>query len=466
MYDAYIAHILARQYNIQMKSGIFLLLIGGFWLNGGMIYSVQAQDLTEEQRTALQQELVQVEAEQKQAAKELVAAQSKSASLARDIAVLDAKIRTAELNIKAKNILIQSLGNDISKKVTKINNLEDRIERGIDTLSQLMRKTNELNDLSIPELILSTNTVTQLIQDFDNFESVQESLRTTFEQLKSDKNTTTEEKEALDNRRNAEMDARYEIQQQQKNIESNKVEQRQLLSLSKGAEQSYTKLIADKQARAAQIRSALFSLRDAAAIPFGQALQYATLASQRTGVRPAFILAIITQESNLGSNVGKCYVTDMETGAGINAKTGARVSNVMSPRRDVQPFIQILKEIGGEPSKQVVSCPFSIGWGGAMGPAQFIASTWMLVKDSVSSAVGISGMPDPWNPAHAFMASAIYLRDLGASNQTYTSERNAACKYYSGRACGLVTGNTTYGNSVIALADKIQRTMIDPLKGL
>ena len=121
--------------------------------------------------------------------------------------------------------------------------------------------------------------MTQLVTDLDRFESVQESLRDTFEQLKSNKASTTAEKEALDNRRNAELDARYEIQQQQKNIESNQAEKKQLLSLSKGAEKSYTKLIADKQARAAQIRSALFALRDAAAIPFGEALQYATLAS-------------------------------------------------------------------------------------------------------------------------------------------------------------------------------------------
>jgi hypothetical protein len=75
-------------------------------------------------------------------------------------------------------------------------------------------------------------------------------------------------------------------------------------------------------------------------------------------------------------------------------------------------------------------------------------------------------MPDPWNPAHAFMASAIYLSNLGAANGGYSAERNAACKYYSGRACGLVRGNTTYGNSVVSQADTIQRTMIDQLSGL
>ncbi len=453
-----------------MKPGIFLLAIIVGSLLGSTVFSpvpVLAQSqLTEQQRAELQRELAQVEAEQKQAAIELANAQNRSSSLARDIAVLDAKIRSAQLAIKAKNILIQSLGNDISKKVTLINDLEERIEKGRDTLSQILRKTNEVGELSIPELILSTDTMTQLVNDLDKFEAVQESMRDTFEELKSNKESTTAEKQALDSRRNAELDARYEIQQQQKNIESNQAEKKQLLSLSKGAEKSYTKLIADKQARAAQIRSALFALRDAAAIPFGQALQYATLASQKTGVRPAFILAVITQESNLGSNVGKCYLTNFQTGAGINAKSGNPIANVMSPKRDVQPFIKILEQIGGEPTKQVVSCPLSIGWGGAMGPAQFIPSTWMIIKDKLASAVGVSGMPDPWNPAHAFMASAIYLSDLGAGAKTYTAERNAACKYYSGRACGLVKGNTTYGNSVVSLADNIQRTMIDPLQGL
>ena len=423
-----------------------------------------AQVLTDEQRVQLQQELTKVEAEQKQAALELSNAQKKSASLSRDIQVLDAKIRSAQLEIKAKNILIQSLGNDITKKQTKINDLEDRIDKGRETLSQILRKTNEIDTISIPELILSGKNITGLVRSFDEFESVQIGLRDTVYQLKNDKASTTAEKEALDNRRNAELDARYIIQQQQKNIESNQAEQKQLLALSKGAEKSYTKLIAEKQARAAQIRSALFALRDAASIPFGDALQYATLASQRTGVRPAFILAVITQESNLGSNVGKCYVTDFNTGNGINVKTGNNVSKVMNPTRDVPAFRTILNQIGGDPIKQVVSCPLSVGWGGAMGPAQFIASTWLLIKDRVAASLGIDSMPDPWNPSHAFMASALYLSDLGAGSKTYTSERNAACKYYSGKSCGYVTGNTAYGNSVLSLADKIQRTMIDPLQ--
>ncbi len=429
--------------------------------------SVLAQNnLTPQERADLQRELEQVEAEQKRAALELASAQNKSVSLARDIAVLDAKIKTAQLTIKAKTLLIQKLGNDISAKQGIIKNLDERIGRGRDTLAQILRKTNEIDDYSLPEIVLSQSDLSGIFSDLDAFQSVQEELRLTFEQIRSDRASTTAEKEALDERLNAETDARYVIQQQQKNIQNNQVEQKQLLAISKGNEKAYSTLLSQKQARAAQIRAALFSLRDAAAIPFGQALQYATLASQKTGVRPALILAVITQESSLGKNVGQCYVTNLQTGDGVKAKTGTPIAGVMNPTRDVPGFVQILRQLGGEMTKQVVSCPLDIGWGGAMGPAQFIPSTWLLMEDEIASALGISGLPDPWNPAHAFMASAIYMANLGANKGTYTAERNAACKYYSGRACGLVKGNTTYGNSVLSLADNIQRTMIDPLQGI
>lgn len=427
---------------------------------------VSAQTLTTQQRTQLQAELTAVEAEQKKAAADLASAQSQSSSLTRDIAVLDAKIKKAQLNIKAKNLLIQTLGNDIVQKQRHINDLEDHISKGKDTLAVIMRKTNEVDERTLPEVLLSKKTLSSFFNDVDTFQAVQEGLKETFEQLRADQASTTDEKNALTARQNAEMDARHAIQIEQANIQGDQAQQKQLLAISKDNEKAYSALLAEKQSRAAQIRAQLFALRDAAAIPFGQALQFATLAGRQTGVRPAFLLAILTQESALGKNVGACYVTNFNTGDGINAKSGTVVSHVMNPTRDIPPFKDLLSKIGGDPTRQVVSCPLEIGWGGAMGPAQFIASTWVLFEDRIASALGISSTPDPWNPAHAFMAAAIYLSDLGASGGNYSAERNAACKYYSGRSCGLVRGNTTYGNSVVSQADTIQRTLIDPLAGL
>ena len=431
-----------------------------------MPFFVHAQALTPQQKAQLERELAQVEADQKQAEQDLAEAQNQSSSLKRDIAILDAKIKVAQLNIKAKNLLIESLGKDIKNKETYIGKLDDRIDRGRDTLAQIMRKTNEVGSFTLPEVLLSQNSVAGFFKDIDTFESVQEGLKTTFEQIRADKTETEAEKDALDKRRNSEMDAKYVIQQEQKNIQADESEKQRLLNISKNNEKSYATVLADKRARAAQIRAALFQLRDANPIPFGDALKYAQAAAAKTGVRPAFVLAILTQESALGANVGACYLTDATTGDGINKKTGLTVSHVMKPGRDVEPFMNIVRTLGGDPFKQVVSCPQSVGWGGAMGPAQFIASTWVLFEDRISSNLGISGIPDPWNPAHAFMASSIYLGDLGASSGTYSAERNAACKYYSGRSCSASSLIASYGNQVISRADTIQRTMIDPLQGL
>jgi membrane-bound lytic murein transglycosylase B len=89
-----------------------------------------------------------------------------------------------------------------------------------------------------------------------------------------------------------------------------------------------------------------------------------------------------------------------------------------------------------------------------MGPAQFIPSTWQLFASRISQAKG-GAVANPWAAADAFMASSLYLADLGAANGSASAERNAACRYYSGRACGSAS-NTFYGDQVMARAIKLQ----------
>jgi membrane-bound lytic murein transglycosylase B len=442
----------------------FFAVFAALFSAPGLSYAQEAS-LTPQQRAALQQELSQVEADQAAAQAQLKAAQSQSASLSRDIAILDAKIKTAQLNIKAKNLLIKTLGNDIADKQSHIVDLEAHIAKGKQTLSDLLRKTNELDNHSFSQVLLSQSTVSGFFHDVDTFQSVQEGLQNTFESLRADASTTQAEKDSLDARRNAEIDARHTIQVEQANITADQTQQKQLLAVSKGNEKSYSSIIAQKQARASQIRAALFALSGAQAIPFGDALNYANAVNKVTGVPPAFLLAILTQETNLGKNVGTCYLTNTSDGSGINTRTNAYVPNVMKPTRDVQPFISITSSLGLDYQKMVVSCPQSIGYGGGMGPAQFIASTWMLLKDRISQAVG-SSIANPWKPADAFMAAGLYLGDLGAGSSSYTAQRNAACKYYSGGSCKASNGSSGYGSSVMALADRIQRDQINPLLGL
>ncbi len=452
--------------NTAVKNAFFVFAAVIFLAAPHAALAQTMQCVTPDQKTACQAALNQALADEAAAQAQLAAAQGKSATLTQAIALLTAKINAAEAKIKAENILIQTLGSDIVDKQNHITDLEGKIAAGKQTLADLLRRTNELDAYSLPEVLLSQSTVAGFFNDVDTFQAVQNGLQNAFAMLQIDEASTSAEKDALTVRQNAEEDARYAIQQQEATVKSDQAEQKQLLSISKGNEKAYSTLVAQNAAQAAKIRAALFPLAGGGqAIPFGTAYQYAQVVMQKTGVSPAFLLAILTQETNLGGNVGTCYLTDPSSGSGVNIKTGALMSKVMSPARDVQPFMQIVQSLGGDYTKTVVSCPQSVGWGGAMGPAQFIASTWMLLKDRIAAAIGDT-TPSPWDPQAAFMAAGLYLSDLGASSSSYTAERNAACKYYSGRPCGYVTGATSYGNSVLALASTIQTTEIDPLQGL
>jgi hypothetical protein len=94
------------------------------------------------------------------------------------------------------------------------------------------------------------------------------------------------------------------------------------------------------------------------------------------------------------------------------------------------------------------------GYGGAMGPSQFIPSTWQLYIPRLKQIFGT--YPNPWNPEHAVMGTGLLLKDNGAAAGGYTAERNAALKYYAGGNWSSPS-NAFYGNGVMVHTEEMQR---------
>jgi len=259
----------------------------------------------------------------------------------------------------------------------------------------------------------------------------------------------------LETKQDAETDAKVQLESAQKKVVQTETDKNQLLAISKQKESAYQLLVAQKKAEAAKIRSALFSLAGISQkIEFGTALQYANEAQKYTGVDSAFLLAILTQESNLGTDVGTCYLSDTQSGYGINRVSGKVWTNLMKPSRDIQPFLEITGKLGLNPLNTAISCPIPSagGYGGAMGPAQFIPSTWELFIDRLQRMLG--HYPNPWNPRDAFMASASFLADLGAIGDSASAQSKAACKYY-----GTAAKTCYYSKSVMNYKAKIQNNI-------
>ena len=240
--------------------------------------------------------------------------------------------------------------------------------------------------------------------------------------------------------------------------EQDKKQKDQYLKLTEAQYQQQLQSKQEIEQKAAKIKAMLFQMVGVSKVPtFGEALDVAKNVASLVHVRPAFLLAIISQESAIGRNVGQCMLTDSSTGDGKRISSGAATIRVMSPSRDVKPFIQITTALGRDPYKTPVSCwiPAYIGrspsgWGGAMGPAQFIASTWNIFADRLKALLGQTA--DPWGVKDSFTAAGLYLSDLGASAQTSATESNAASRYYG--------GSSAYARSVMNRANCIQ-TFID-----
>ena len=428
-------------------------------------YADQALSNAQAERTQLEQELADLEQQIAQKQQDLTAQKGQSVSLSRDISILTTKIATAKLNIKAKTLVIIKLGGQITQKDQQIQTLAQKIQSEKDSLAELLRQDRELDDKSILALVLSQDTISDAYGDIDTFTSLKKSIGSSVQEINNLKDATETQKQDLQKQKDQQTSAKIQMEIDQEQIQSNEANKQKLLSISKDKEKQYQQILNQQAARRAEILAMLFNLRDVSAIPFGTALQYAKVAQTATGIRPAFLLAILTQESNLGTDQGSCYVTDINTGQGVSSKSNKAFANVMKAPRDTQPFLDITSNLGRDPYKTLVSCPIGgSGYGGAMGPAQFIPSTWVLLKARIAAALGIN-TPDPWYAKDAFMASALYLTDLGAAGGSASAERNAACKYYSGRSCdNRRPYNSSYGNSVMQKAKNIQTTMIDPLQ--
>ena len=440
---------------LSIRTTITTILIGLVFIlaTGSLVYA----ETQAEREARLRAELAQVE---KEIAEQQVLLDVKSGerqSLERDVAVLEGQINKAQLAIRQRNLTIAQIANDVDDRTQAVRDLDEKILREKASLAQLIRKTNEIDELSFPEMILGNKDLSTIFSDIDSFEVVKVSLSNSFELIADTRAALQNQKIVLENKQIEEQELRSIQELEKQQIESRKGERNEILRVTKGEEAVYQQLIKEKEKTAAEIRTALFSLRDSAAIPFGDAYDYAKEASAKTGVRPALILGILKQETNLGENVGQCLLTNVPNkGDGKGKNTGRFFDQVMKGSRDVDPFLEIVGELGLDPYGQVVSCPPGYGYGGAMGPAQFIPSTWILYKNRLGKATG-QNPPNPWDPRTAIFATALLMADNGADKGTREAERLAALRYFAGWTNARKPSYAFYGDGVMELADAMQR---------
>lgn len=379
-------------------------------------------------------------------------------TLENKIYTLNKRIKSLNYQIYQSNLIIKDLGIQVEDTGASIEKTSLNIGDSKEKLANILRTIYEEDQKPIIEILLSEDELSDFFDNLVALELLNSKGKELLQNIKLLKTNLEEQKIYLDEEKE-DLEHMVKLQTYQK-AESSKTkgEQEYYLQMTKAEYQKQLKEQQEVEAKAAEIRNRLFELIGVAegGIKLGKAIEIAKYVEKVTNVRPAFLLAIIAQESmrygEFGGNVGQCYLRDEKTGDGVYIKTGSIAPRTMSPRR-IPDFLKIIQELGRDPYNTPVSCWPGYGWGGAMGPAQFISTTWMIYRDRLKAITGRPG--DPWDIRDAFLASGLYLSDSGASSQTKNGEWRAAMIYFSGS-----TTNSRYywyADQVLNKADGFQR---------
>lgn len=405
---------------------------------------------TVEEQEQLQEELKKIEVEIGKLEKELTTAKGEKKTLTGKINTLKAEQNKIKLQIQATTIRIKNLEEKLMITADEIGKNETKSAELKTQLGSLIRLLYQKNHEAYVFRLILQGRLSDAIVEVRNLERLSDSIgelvvevKKLREELEQKKETYTADQE----------DASQLLQMtkiQNTTLGSKLQEQNKLLTDTQGKEENYQKELQGSKKRAAEIKSRIYELLDVGTqITFGEAVTIAEWVSGQTGVPASLQLAILTQESNLGKNVGTC------NRLGDPPEKSWKV--VMKPERDQEPFKAITKELEKDPDITPVSCPMKnkdgsqLGWGGAMGPAQFIPSTWVRYKDKVSAITGKTPA-NPWDIRDAFLASALLLKANGADG-TRDGNWKAAMRYFSG---GTNPKYSFYGDNVLALADKYE----------
>ncbi len=337
-------------------------------------------------------------------------------TLENEISILENEIKEIELRIEATQQNIDKIMEEIKVLAFDISIKEKKIEELRGALMDYYRILNELDRISPIEIIFSSNSFSEFFDEFKSIATLQNRVQDTQEEyfnLKTELESKREEQVSMKSEEEA---LRRMQEDQRKSVDDKRLAKETILDETKGSEDEYQKLITESSDYWMDIMKDEFQLIDTDELIYiKDAYDHAAFAAEKTGVRKALILAVITQETYFGLNTGTGYYKDN-----------------MHP--DLwSDFEQICYSLDINPNDRNVSAkPENYpGWGGAMGPAQIMPSMWLRWKDDISELIEKDN-PSPWDPKDAFMGSAVILRELGATNHSLESERQAAGRYFAG----------------------------------
>lgn len=440
---------------IPTALGLFLVI----GLIGSLNYA-DAQELDAAKRAEFERDLAKLEKEASELDTHLQTTLNEKRTLASETETLTSEVKRRELEIKRLTLAIRKAGIDIQNKSAGITELSRKIGKNREALAASLFTLNNYDQSNAVTILLRNRSFSDFFMTLYNIEKIQANIETNLDEFKEEREILANKKAELEEFRKDQQELSALQEFERRSLAQKKAEKDELLRLTKGKEALFQQLLQSKKKDIATLKSQLFYL-EKTGISAEEAVRLATLAANRAGIRPAFLLALLEVEtgkqfedgvisvgSNLGTGNWKRDQYDCYMALGRRATAEA----------EKNAFFKITSSLGLDPDKMPVSRKPNYGCGGAMGPAQFIPTTWLLFEQKVAALTG-HNPPSPWNVEDAFTASAVFLAQSGATSKTTAGEIRAAKTYISGNPrCTRYICNS-YSNRIISLARDIDRIL-------
>ncbi len=392
-------------------------------------FCISAQDNSnQEEIDQKEKEISDIQDQIKQYRKSMNQKDLEISSLESEVKMLESNLLETQKEIETTQNKIVNLDVEISEKTLNLEIIESDIQKNKDLIIYYLQAIYEKDQKSLMEILFSQEKISQFFNEMNSTFLVEEKLKESLEELNATKARIDLEKNLLEKNK-LDKEQYFELQAIQKSRLSNQKIQKETAIFEKENQNAmYEKLVQDAESTKKELEENIYRLQIGNIthdFTLDDAFSVAQTVGNFTNVRPAFLLAILKQESNFGKNTGTSHYLDALTCFGKYSQDDPWVS------QNIKDFLSITHELNLDPDATLVSACPGYGTGGAMGPAQFMPSTWMGYRDEVAE-ITKNNPPNPWNLFDAMTAMGLKLAKGGASQQTYESEFNAALLYFSG----------------------------------
>ncbi|MCK5332540.1 lytic murein transglycosylase [Candidatus Parcubacteria bacterium] len=386
----------------------------------------------------IKEEIKQTQGEIDKYAEEVKAQQQKSRTLQRDIAIYNNKVKKNELELKETKLSIQETDLEMDEIKERLREGEKKVDVNRESLRDLIRLLYSYEQDSVLEILMTRDNLSDFFNEIDAIESVKSGMFQTIVDLKAQKEEMNFRGEELEDQQEEKGKLIQIKAYQNDSLQELMVQKNELLDVTKGNEKQFQQLLEENKNILPSLRAELYDLQSLGnKIKFDDAYSAAKHIGARIGVRPAYLLGILKVESNLGKNTGSGNWEDDMYGCYMRLSEIARTSKrkayyIKRANTEKNAFFSIIDKLGIDPYSVKVSKEPTYGCGGAMGPAQFIPSTWVAYEQRVSEITG-HYPPSPWDLADAMAAMAVKVSDIpGVVGGNYDAEYEAAGRYLGG----------------------------------